>query len=174
MSISIWPGLFELLEGLWFYPSLIYPDLPVPGEGTVYVTAPGARTILRLDRTSHSLAPVVTIRDRPWHIDCGPDNLLYVEDSGNRVARFNQDGSGRTVVLHTARGPSQMTFLDADLYFGTAPNAGVWRVRGVVGAAPPFKDPEQVLPPDVFKNGDWVHPYVVRSGLYQGDILVIV
>ncbi len=76
-------------------------------QGTVYVTkneeAPNGAILKLLDLELGFFQTIVTPINRPGFILCGPDWRLYVTESSpttySRILRFNQDGSGRTVVL---------------------------------------------------------------------------
>lgn len=83
---------------------------PPPGQGTVYVTktvrAPDGAILKPLDLGLGLFQPVVRGLNDPHDVLCGPDGRLYVNDLWqkergrrvNRILRFNQDGSSKTLV----------------------------------------------------------------------------
>lgn len=88
---------------------------PMPGKGTVYVTkfvpAPDGAILKVLDFGLGLFTPIVSGLGSPPTVLCGSDGRLYVTETaqeGNRsvrrILRFNQDGSGRTVVAHRCKG----------------------------------------------------------------------
>lgn len=141
--------------------------------------------VVRFERSLLMFPPVVTGLNYPRIVVCGPDGKLYVTE-GERILRFNQDDSERTVVMDKAGlWPDSIVFApNGDLYFGTISmrhresSQGVWRIQGVIGADQ-FPDPEQVLPPSLFlpPTSDTyynVRPYAfLTTGPFEGDLLII-
>ena len=173
---------------------------PVPGKGVVYVTRleqDGA--ILKVRSLTQGVFDFDTIAkvNYPSNILCGLDGRLYVIEGfardGNRevhrILRFNQDGSGRTVVAQwntSVLRPGAMVFApNGDLYFGTAstvigrPHKGVWRIPGVLQAENFFNPPEQILTPEFFTPpplgmGAGANPYAfLTTGAFVGDLLIM-
>jgi hypothetical protein len=144
-----------------------------PAEATIYLTKPvpapeGA--ILRLTGPN-KFVQVAGNLESPGYIICGPDQRLYVQDfaGGGRILRYNQDGSGRKVIVQDPN-LQITTFVFApngDLYFGTQ-KQGLWRLKG----ADPTNKPEQILPPSTFTF--MAEPYAfLTAGPRKGDLLIL-
>jgi sugar lactone lactonase YvrE len=144
-----------------------------PAEATIYLTKPvpapeGA--ILRLTGPN-KVVQVAGNLESPGYIICGPDQRLYVQDfaGGGRILRYNQDGSGRKVIVQDPN-LQITTFVFApngDLYFGTQ-KQGLWRLKG----ADPANKPEQILPPSTFTF--MAEPYAfLTAGPRKGDLLIL-
>ncbi len=144
-----------------------------PAEATIYLTKPVAApegAILRLTGPN-KVVQVAGNLESPHYIICGPDQRLYVHDytGGGRILRYNQDGSGRKVIVQDPN-LQITTFVFApngDLYFGTW-SQGLWRLKG----ADPANKPEQLLPPSTFIHQ--AEPYAfLTAGPRRGDLLII-
>nr|BAL58742.1 hypothetical protein HGMM_OP2C290 [Candidatus Acetothermum autotrophicum] len=144
-----------------------------PAGATIYLTKPVAApegAILRLTGPNQ-FTQVVGNLESPHYIICGPDQRLYVHDytGGGRILRYNQDGSGRKVIVQDPN--LQITTLvfalNGDLYFGTW-KQGLWRLKG----ADPANKPEQILPPSTFTF--MPQPYAfLTAGPRKGDLLIL-
>jgi hypothetical protein len=120
-----------------------------PAEATIYLTKPvpapeGA--ILRLTGPN-KVVQVAGNLESPGYIICGPDQRLYVQDfaGGGRILRYNQDGSGRKVIVQDPN-LQITTFVFApngDLYFGTQ-KQGLWRLKGADPANKPEQNPATI------------------------------
>jgi sugar lactone lactonase YvrE len=174
---------------------------PPPGKGTVYITkvapAPDGAIMKPLDLGLGILTSIVSGLAAPFDLLCGPDGRLYVTERWaveknqpvNRILRFNQDGSGRTLVAQWPASELQLSGMafapNGDLYFGTMtiqgqeyqPTQGIWRIPGALQADQQFNPPEQILPPHSFRKptrSDSVRPVAfLTSGPFQGDLLII-
>jgi sugar lactone lactonase YvrE len=172
----------------------------VPGKGIVYITKaedfPYGEIIKPDDLILGTFTTIASGLGSPGVILCGPDGRLYVdsneeEEGGrkvNRILRFNQDGSGRTVVAEWDSNelrPGAMVFApNGDLYFGTGsikrgqPTQGIWRIPGALQADGEFNPPEQVLPPTTFLTPTFDVNYATEpfaflaTGPFQGDLLI--
>jgi sugar lactone lactonase YvrE len=139
---------------------------------------------------------IVSGLNSPHDVLCGPDGRLYVNDlwqrdgtlEVHRILRFNQDGSGRTLVAQWRSNnlrPSAMVFApNGDLYFGTVstergkPTRGIWRIVGALQAESSFNPPEQILSPETFSQpGEDLNstkPYAfLTAGPFAGDLLIV-
>lgn len=172
---------------------------PPPGKGTVYVTkvapAPDGAILKVMDLALGITNPIISGLNLPFDVLCGPDGRFYITEAWaregirtiSRIVRFNQDGSGRTVLAQWPSSelrPIGLVFApNGDLYFGTISIAegrrhkGIWRIRGALQADQQFNPPEQVLPPESFTRTpsqyDGVTPQVfLSSGPFQGDLLI--
>jgi len=172
---------------------------PPPGKGTVYVTkvapAPDGAILKVMDLALGITNPIISGLNLPFDVLCGPDGRFYVTEvwaregirTISRIVRFNQDGSGRTVLAQWPSSelrPIGLVFApNGDLYFGTTSIAegrrhkGIWRIRGALQADQQFNPPEQVLPLESFTRTpsryDSVTPQVfLSSGPFQGDLLL--
>jgi hypothetical protein len=175
---------------------------PPPGEGTVYVTkterAPDGAILKPLDLKLGLFTTVVRDLGSPHDVICGPDGRLYFNDlwqqSGNRrvnrIWRFNQDGSGRSLVARwdseNLRPDAMVLAPNGDLYFGTVSTdggnltRGIWRIPDALQLGRQFSSPEQILPPQIFtpppcsRCGAAVNPYaILTTGPFEGDLLLI-
>jgi sugar lactone lactonase YvrE len=172
----------------------------VPGKGIVYITKaedfPYGEIIKPEDLILGKFTTIASGLGTPRSILCGPDGRLYVtdlwaEEGGhevNRILRFNQDGSGRTVVAQwdsDVLRPEAMVFSpNGDLYFGTGSieegklTQGIWRIPSALQADEQFNPPEQVLPPSAFLAPTSDVEYLVTpfafltTGPFQGDLLI--
>jgi hypothetical protein len=172
---------------------------PMPGKGIVYVTkfvpAPNGAILKVLDFGLGLFTPIASGLGSPLTVLCGPDRRLYTTESiqernswFRRILRFNQDGSGRTVVgqwPRTELNAGALVFAsNGDLYFGTSsveatgPTQGIWRIPGALQADQQFTPPQRVLSPEnlpVLKNWTIASPYAFLSaGPFQGDLLITV
>jgi hypothetical protein len=172
---------------------------PMPGKGTVYVTkfvpAPGGAILKVLDFGLGLFTPIVSGLGSPPTVLCGSDGRLYITESVQernrwlrRILRFNQDGSGRTVVGQwpsTELNVGGLVFAsNGDLYFGTSstqeagPTQGIWRIPGALQADQQFNSPQRVVSPEnlpVLENWTSARPYAfLIAGPFQGDLLITV
>jgi len=158
---------------------------PVPGTGIVYITKaerfPYGEILKPEDLILGTFTTIASGLGSPHNILCGPDGRLYVNDlwaeeegrKVHRILRFNQDGSGRTVVAEWDSDelrPAAMVFApNGDLYFGTISTTrgsltqGIWRISGVLQADEQFNPPEQVLPPTAFLTPTFEQIYIAES-----------
>jgi streptogramin lyase len=198
-------GLALVLLGLGISSGLVGTGAsmlqPVPGTGIVYITKaedfPYGEILKPEDLILGTFTTIASGLGSPHNILCGPDGRLYVNDlwveeggrEVNRILRFNQDGSGRTIVAEWDSDelePGAMVFApNGDLYFGTIstakgkPTQGIWRIPGALQADEQFNPPEQVLPPTAFITPTFdvrysVQPHVFLTiGPFQGDLLIL-
>ncbi|MBI1744550.1 hypothetical protein HYR54_15995 [Candidatus Acetothermia bacterium] len=177
---------------------------PAPEKGIVFVTradnAPDGAILRLQDAASGTFQTIVEGLSSPNIIVCGTDGRLYTTEnfardsnrSVHRILRFNQDGSGRTLVAEwgsTVLRPSSLVFTaNGDLYFGTfsneagKPTLGIWRILNALQADQQFNAPQQVLtgevfslpPSQPFKFLGIVSPHaLMKAGTFAGDLLIL-
>ena len=169
---------------------------PSLGQSSLYLTrnepSPDGAISKPLDLQLGLFQTVITGLSFPGHVLCGPDQRLYVTEflgtieTGfhTRISRFNQDGSGQTLLMERIDwNSSSMVFsANGDLYFGTYStpiSQGAWRIPNALHSNSQFNPAQHVLPPAAFLplGGDNtnldVFPWAfVPNGPFQGDLLI--
>jgi M6 family metalloprotease-like protein len=97
-------------------PERNYRDMAISPDGTVVVAAETA--LLKLDTLTGAATPWTTAAISPGQIQFGPDSLLYAVDlAGDRIVRFERDGSLTTLTAHVGFARGMALVPDGSIYF---------------------------------------------------------
>jgi hypothetical protein len=158
---------------------------PALGQGSLYLTRTDSAIVKPTDFQLGLFQSIVNGLEIPTYILCGSDGRLYVDEwsrdyTHGRILRFNQDGSGRTVVLDQIDlMPELLVFApNGDLYFGTyisygqRGGQGIWRIPAALQADKQFSPPQQVLRPSETDVVFFDPGVFLTTGPSQGDLLI--